>query len=624
MESERLPLIYEMIEAQARLQPSRKAAIFRDRELTYQELIDEVNSLSAHLQRHGVGIEGVVAICLERSLEMLVAMLAVLRAGGAYLPLDPRFPPERLDFMLADSRATAIITHSGFESRPARTACKTIFIDHRQARHEGVVPAETLRPAPSNLAYLIYTSGSTGKPKGVMVEHRNLLNFVRGMDEVLGTEPGVWLAVTSISFDISILELLWTLARGYSVVIQSDEEKLLEAGEFGMAARLTRDQVTHLQCTPTMAEQLVRRPQIVEGLQSLRKLLLGGETLPVSLVDYLSRTLGGDILNMYGPTETTIWSTAAPITPGHAVTIGKPMHDTQVYLVDESGHPCSADEVGEIYIGGGSVARGYWQQPQLTAERFVMADFGGVGGQRLYRTGDLGRFRADGSLEHLGRIDHQIKIRGYRVELGEIETVLREHPAVAQAIVVPCSQAGSQQLAAYVVVEKDHQVTATELRVHATRKLPDYMIPAVIVFLAELPTTPNGKVDRKALPPAPASPSAGENEEIAKPTSILEKKIASVWGEVLGIAAVGIHQNFFELGATSLIAAEAVVVLRETLNQPLKLTDLFAHPTVSELALFLTHGAGGAASQRGAERGSARLVAMRRRRRAIESANHEF
>src|SRR5262245_35031181 len=200
MESEHLPLIYEMIEAQARLQPSRKAAIFRDRELTYQELIDDVTSLSAHLQRHGVGIESVVAICLERSLEMLVAMLAVLRAGAAYLPLDPRFPAERLDFMVADSRATAIITHSGLESRPALDACQIIFSDDRQAWHEGVVPAETLRPAPSNLAYLIYTSGSTGRPKGVMVEHRNLLNFVRGMDEVLGTHPGVWLAVTSISF----------------------------------------------------------------------------------------------------------------------------------------------------------------------------------------------------------------------------------------------------------------------------------------------------------------------------------------------------------------------------------------------------------------------------------------
>ena len=509
------------------------------------------------------------------------------------------------------------------ESRPARDTCKTIFIDQQQAWHGGVVPAETLRPAPANLAYLIYTSGSTGKPKGVMVEHRNLLNFVCGMDEVLGTEPGVWLAVTSISFDISILELLWTLARGYTVVIQSDEEKLLADGEFGIAARLTRDRVTHLQCTPTMAEQLVRRPQIVEGLKSVRALLLGGETLPVSLADYLSRTVRGDILNMYGPTETTIWSTAATIIPGHAITIGRPMHDTQVYIVDESGHPCSADEVGEIFIGGGSVARGYWQQPQLTAERFVMADFGGVGEKRLYRTGDLGRFRADGSLEHLGRLDHQIKIRGYRVELGEIETVLREHPAVAQAIVVPCSQAGSRQLAAYVVVEQNRQVTAAELRVHGSRKLPDYMIPAVTVFLAELPTTPNGKVDRKALPP-PASPSAGGNDEIATPTSILEKKIAALLGDALGVAVVGIHQNFFELGATSLIAAEAVVALRETLDQPLKITDLFSNPTVSELALFLTRGAGGAASKRGTERGSLRVAAMRRRRRAMESANHKF
>ncbi|HTY56398.1 MAG TPA: amino acid adenylation domain-containing protein [Candidatus Binataceae bacterium] len=620
----RMPLIHELIEAQAHLTPERKAANFCDRELTYAELLDEVARLSAHLQRQGVGAESVVAICLERSLDMLIAMVAVLHAGGAYLPMDPSFPAERLSFMLADSGAESVVTHSALASRFETSLLKTILIDNRAAWSLTGRFTPTPRPDESSLAYLIYTSGSTGTPKGVMIEHRNLTNFCFAMDDVLGaTQPGVWLAVTSISFDISILELLWTLSRGSTVVIQSEEEKLLASGEFGIAAQVKRHGVTHLQCTPSMAEQLIRRPQIVEGLRSLRALLVGGEALPASLAENLARVVSGGVLNMYGPTETTIWSTVARVTPGAPITIGRPIRNTQVYIVDESGRECAAGEVGEICIGGDGVARGYWRREQLTAERFIITGFNRSQPVRLYRTGDLGRFRADRSIDFLGRVDQQVKIRGYRIELGEIEAVLSQHPAVAQAVVVAYGYNDLTQLAAYVVAEQHCVVSAEELRSCASRKLPDFMVPASFTFLAALPTTPNGKIDRKALPPPNSARAAADGESIA-PTSLIEGKIAAVLGDALGVANVGINTNFFDLGVTSLIAAEAAVALRATLDLPLKITDLFAHPTVGELARFLARNSSDDAGlSRAGEGSAARLAAMRQRRRAMESAKPE-
>jgi amino acid adenylation domain-containing protein len=605
--------------------PDRVAVIFRNRALTYSELIGEVKKLSARLRRYEVGAERVVGVCLERSIEMLVAMIAVLDAGGAYLPLDPAFPSERVGFMISDSRATAVVTQAGLAARFADSRVRTIVVDHsetagglaQEAGGESGV-AEASEPGAASLAYLMYTSGSTGTPKGVMIEHRNVTNFFAGMDEVLGTEPGVWLALTSISFDISVLELLWTLARGYTVVIQGDEEKLV-AGDYGIAEQMDRHRVTHLQCTPTMAQLLVRRPPVVEGLKTLRKLLIGGEAFPAALADLLSHSIAGDVHNMYGPTETTIWSTTSRVASGEAVTIGQPIVNTQIYIVDENGRDCQRGEIGEIYIGGDGVARGYWQRPELTAERFVTEDFSGAPA-RMYRTGDLGRYRPDGAIEFLGRVDHQIKLRGYRVELGEIETILGEHPAVAQAVVSAYDHSGSAQLAAYIVLEDGHSMSADELRTLASRKLPKYMVPAIFVFIPELPVTPNGKIDRKALPP-PAPPAPADDPRAIAPATIIEKKIAAVLSEALGVASVGLEQNFFEMGATSLIVAEAAVTLREILNQPLKITDLFANPTVSALASFLdSRDTTVTMSERGTERGIARRAALARRRRVAEAA----
>lgn len=608
------PLIHEIIAQQARLTPARTAAIFRGRKLSYSELMEGAARLSVRLQRCGVGAESIVGVCLERSLEMLIALIAVLDAGGAYLPLDPAFPAERVAFMIKDSGASAVVTGSELASRFAASAVQAIVADQSLEESSELSLAPKPRPSPANLAYLMYTSGSTGTPKGVMIEHRNVTNFFLGMDKVLGAEPGVWLAVTSISFDISVLELLWTLARGYTVVIQGDEEKLVP-GEYGIAEQMKRHQVTHLQCTPTMAELLVRRPAVAECLKTLRKLLVGGEALPPALAELLSRTVAGDVHNMYGPTETTIWSTSAQITHGEAVTIGRPIVNTQICIVGEDGCECPSGQAGEIYIGGAGVARGYWNRAELTAERFVTRNIGGAPA-RMYRTGDLGRYRADGAIEFLGRADHQIKLRGYRIELGEIEAVLREYPGVAQAVVSAYEQNGSAQLAAYVVAEADHTMTADDLRAAASRKLPDYMVPAVFIFLPKLPVTPNGKIDRKALPlPNARQPENGG--EIATPATLIEKQIAAVLSEALGVATVGLRQNFFEMGATSLMVAEAASVLREVLKQPLKITDLFANPTVSALASFVgNRDAASVTLDRSLERGAARKAALARRRRA--------
>lgn len=615
MDPDSIQLIHELIKRQARLTPEGTAVIWRDRRLSYRELMDEVTRLSACLRGRGVKADSVIGVCLERSLEMLIALVAVLDAGGAYLPLDPTFPTERITFMLEDSSAYALITHSGLASRFTPSAVQTLIVDRPHEWSADIEAPGSAALSPDSLAYLMYTSGSTGVPKGVMVEHRNVVNFFRGMDEVLGTEPGVWLAVTSISFDISVLELLWTLARGFVVVIQGDEEKFT-AGEYGLAEQIARHFVTHLQCTPTMAEFLIRRPPMAEGLKTLRKLLVGGEALPAGLAGSLGHLVSGDVHNMYGPTETTIWSTTAAITPGEAATIGRPILNTQIYIVGEDGRECPRGEIGEIFIGGDGVARGYWQRQELTAERFVDLQFEGGAAKRLYRTGDLGRYREDGKLEFHGRVDHQIKLRGYRVELGEIEAILGGHPAVAQVVVCPYGEAGNAQLAAYLVLEGEGAVTQDELREFARRKLPDYMIPAVFAFLPGLPLTPNGKVDRNALPKPGSLSAAQTGAETAAPATAIQSTIAAVFSDALG-EAVGLERNFFEMGATSLVIAEAAAILGERLNHPLKITDLFAHPTVKALALFVgNHHALDHPSQRAAERGAARRAALARRRAA--------
>lgn len=619
--------VHDLIEAQAFLTPAKTAVICRSRSLTYRDLWEKARRLAIHLRGLGVGPETIVAIMMDRSLDMMVALLGVLKAGGAYLPLDPAFPAERVAFMLKDSDARVALTHSSYRNRLAESAATVIALDDFDFDDERTYSRGMLtnvQPA-SSLAYLIYTSGSTGTPKGVMVEHRNVVSFFAGMDRVIGVEQGVWLAVTSISFDISVLELLWTLSRGFKVVLQTGKNGLAATGDYSIAAQIARHRVTHFQCTPTLARSLTRFPETVSAMQALRKVLLGGEALPLSLGNWLSKTIGAEIFNMYGPTETTVWSTTHKLvgTAG-SVPIGRPIANTRTYIVDEQGMLAPIGAAGELYIGGAGVTRGYFRRPELTAERFIANSFDPELDGKLYRTGDLARHREDGEIEFIGRTDQQVKIRGFRIELGEIETVLGAHPAVQEVVVAAQrDRADNLQLAAYVVPKPNVSVSPQELKLHARKELPEYMIPAVVNFLSAMPLTPNGKTDRKALP----SHSPDATVESAKggyASTELERIIAELWQDSLALDAVGLQVNLFDLGANSLSVAEVATSLRQRLKREIPLTDFFAYPTIAALAAHLS-GANGrnGDSKNLVDHGAARRQALIARTRAAPASGSD-
>jgi acyl-coenzyme A synthetase/AMP-(fatty) acid ligase/acyl carrier protein len=440
-----------------------------------------------------------------------------------------------------------------------------------------------------------------------MVENRNVVNFFTGMDRAIGCEPGVWLAVTSVSFDISVLELLWTLTRGFTVVVHGDE------GSATLADEIARHRVTHLQMTPSLARMLTLDPRAYAALGSLKQILLGGEAVPAALIHHLRQVFKGEIHNMYGPTETTIWSTTCRIEDVKtSVSIGKPIANTQIYILDSDLNPVPVGEIGELFIGGDGVARGYWRRPKLTAERFIVVATLGPG--RIYRTGDLARFLPDGNLDFLGRVDYQIKLRGHRIEPGEIESLLEKCPGVRQAVVVLREDRdGDKRLVAYLVAEATGSAAA--LRAVASAKLPDFMVPSAFVFLNELPLTGNGKIDRKALlklpPPNLAFAATSHGGE---PSSETERVVARAWQQALGIPSVGCNDNFFDLGAHSLTVAEAHAKLEEALGREIALLDLFQFTTVSALAAHLDAQSGGvqAAAIQHSERAARRRMARQR------------
>jgi amino acid adenylation domain-containing protein len=588
--------IHELFEEQARRTPHAIAVAFADKELTYRELDDRAEQLAQRLRELGVGPEVCVGLSVHRSLEMVVGLLGILKAGGAYLPLDPTYPGERLEFMLEDSCARVLVTQENLrgqfaaENADVKVVClagdeKTLAGGEWEARTEG--PALPSRGS-DNLAYVIYTSGSTGKPKGVMLTHRNVVNFFAGMDRVLGTEPGVWLAVTSISFDISVLELFWTLTRGFKVVIAPDGQAT--KGWDVLPEAIRRHHVTHMQCTPCLAEALSAMPAALSAMLELHTLVLGGEALPVALAEKIRREMPARLFNLYGPTETTVWSAAYRVGEmGTTVPIGRPIANTEIYILDSSLQPLPVGVAGELFIGGEGVARGYFNRPELTAEKFIRNPFSSDPAARLYRTGDLARYLPDGNIECLGRLDNQIKLRGHRIELGEIEAAVGLHEAVRECVVaVREDPPGDRRLVAYIVPASAADGLGNELRRFLKGKLPDYMIPAAFVPLEHFPHTPNGKVDRKQLPQAMEIRSASETV-FAAPTTEIEKTIASVWQELLHVEKVGREDNFFDLGGHSLLVVQAQARLHELLQVDLPVVRLFQYPTVRTLADSLSN-----------------------------------
>ncbi|MFU2202075.1 non-ribosomal peptide synthetase DhbF [Bacillus subtilis] len=579
--SEKLVSLQDMFEKQAVLTPERIALMCDDIQVNYRKLNEEANRLARLLIEKGIGPEQFVALALPRSPEMVASMLGVLKTGAAYLPLDPEFPSDRISYMLEDAKPSCIITTEEIAaSLPDNLAVPELVLD--QAVTQEIIK----RYSPENPdvsvsldhpAYIIYTSGSTGRPKGVVVTQKSLSNFLLSMQEAfsLGEEDRL-LAVTTVAFDISALELYLPLISGARIVI-ARKETIREPQ--ALAQMIENFDINIMQATPTLWHALVTsEPEKLRGL----RVLVGGEALPSGLLQAL-QDLHCSVTNLYGPTETTIWSAAAFLEEGlkGVPPIGKPIWNTQVYVLDNGLQPVPPGVVGELYIAGTGLARGYFHRPDLTAERFV-ADPYGPPGTRMYRTGDQARWRADGSLDYIGRADHQIKIRGFRIELGEIDAVLANHPHIEQAaVVVREDQPGDKRLAAYVVA--DAPIDTAELRRYVGASLPDYMVPAAFVEMDELPLTPNGKLDRKALPAPDFSTSVSDRA----PRTPQEEILCDLFAEVLGLARVGIDDSFFELGGHSLLAARLMSRIREVMGAELGIAKLFDEPTVAGLAAHL-------------------------------------
>jgi amino acid adenylation domain-containing protein len=572
-------LLHHLIEQQSERTPRAFAVTMGGQQLTYQQLNQRANQLANYLQKRGVGPETLVGIFLDRSIDMVVALLAVLKAGGAYVPLDPAYPSERIAFILQDAGIPMLITQQSLLAVLPASPATVIDIDVAPD-HIARESTDSLRTkaAQDSLAYVLYTSGSTGKPKGVQITHQNLLNFLLSMQR----EPGFrasdsLLAVTTLSFDIAGLELYLPLTTGATVVLASrseaaDGRRLLEV--------LERQKPTVMQATPATWRMLIEAGW--KGSPKL-KILCGGEALPGDLTAQLLPRCA-ELWNMYGPTETTIWSSIYRVQSATATApIGKPIANTMFYVLDAHMQPVPPGVAGELYIGGDGVARGYLRRPDLTSEKFVDDPFAGRPGARLYRTGDLARFLADGNVQFIGRTDFQVKIRGFRIELGEIESILAKHEAVQQAVVAAREDSpGDKRLVAYIVPKPGQRLNITEARACLKQTLPDYMLPSALVELDSLPLTPNGKVDRKALPKPEFQPAA--SAAIVPARNEAEEKILQVWKAILKTDAIGVTDNFFDLGGHSLMAVRLLEEIKKVTGVEIPLTALFQGATVEHLS----------------------------------------
>ena len=541
----RTKCIHQLFEEQADKTPEAVAVVCQNRQLTYAELNTRSSQLAAFLAGRGVKPGTCVGLFVERSLEMMVGLMGILKAGGAYVPIDPNHPVERIAFVLNDANVGLLLTQASLAKRLKRPGAETICLDsdwNAISRSKMSAPAAV---SADSLAYVIYTSGSTGKPKGVEITHRAVVNLLCSMRKKPGLDAGdSLLAVTTLSFDIAGLELFLPLITGAKVVIASRETT--SDGNL-LLDQLRSSGATVIQATPATFRLLIEAGW--NGNPKL-KVLCGGEALPRELANQLL-TRTNSLWNMYGPTETTIWSSTIQIQPGTGpVTLGSPIDNTQFYVLDGSGQIAPIGVAGELHIGGDGLARGYFQRPELTAEKFVRDPFSGKPGARLYKTGDQVRRRADGSIEFLGRIDNQVKVRGYRIELGEIETALATYPGVREAVVVVREDnPGDKRLVAYVAGEQ--VPTASEVREFLGEKLPAYMLPSAVVPVAAMPLTPNGKIDRRALALQPMEGGNADKDFVA-PRTNEERTLADIWAHVLRLERVSIQDSLFELGADSI------------------------------------------------------------------------
>ncbi|MFC5743626.1 non-ribosomal peptide synthetase [Dyella tabacisoli] len=577
--------VHELIAAQATHRPDAVALHDAEGALSYAALDQQAQQLAHYLRRLGVGPEVVVGLCLRRTRHALIGMLGILKAGGAYLPLDEHQPAERLAYLLEDAAVPVVVTETALEEVLPSHWGHVVCVDDPQERQRiAAQPADALAAvAAEQLAYVIYTSGSSGQPKGVMVRHGGLTNYARYAAKRFDAGEGSGAPVnSSLSFDLALTSVYPLLISGGTVYLLSGDDDVQELATLLLASR----DLTLLKLTPSHLEAVHKFIPVGQLGGRVRKLILGGERLKAgTLARWREEAPETALYNHYGPTETTVGCVVEALAEldaslGEAMPIGRPVANTRVYVLDEDGQPVPVGVVGELYIAGAGLARGYLRRAGLTAQRFV-ADPYGPAGERMYATGDRVRYRVDGRLDFLGRTDQQVKVRGYRVELGEIEARLSEHAAVAEAAVVREETAELERLVAYVVNAPGRTASAAELREHLKRGVPEYMLPSVFVTLEQLPLTANGKVDRRRLPTVQGH-AAGEGYVSAQ--TPMEQALAAIWGEVLKLEQVGIEEDFFELGGHSLLATRVVAQVRDVLSVELPLRELFEYPRIRELA----------------------------------------
>jgi amino acid adenylation domain-containing protein len=561
-----------------------------DRQITYGELSDRAERLARHLREMGVGPEALVGVFLERSIEAIVALVGVLKAGGAYLPLDPAYPRERVVTILEDAKPTVMLTEERLLDRLPAHGAHVVCLD-RELEPSSAAEETQIEPGSDleNLAYVIYTSGSTGKPKGVMVTQANVARLLSATEEWFHfDQDDVWTLFHSLAFDFSVWEIWGCLLSGGRLVVvpfavSRSPEEFYEL--------LVKEQVTVLNQTPSAFYQLMTVDQArLSNELALRVVVFGGEALNFSALRLWFARHGDEkprLINMYGITETTVHVTYREVREADAAIgshslIGLPIPDLQLYLLGDDRQPVAAGETGEIYVGGAGVARGYLNRPELSAERFLPDTFSGVAGARLYKSGDLARILPDGEMEYLGRGDGQVKIQGFRIEVGEVEAGIVGHPSIREArVIAHTDAAGTKRLVAYYVVEQNKAIAARELSEYLGAKLPPWMVPSVYLPVEAFPLTPHGKVDYAALP-APAAGSAKTSAETSG--SDMEEQVSDVWRQVLGADHVGLEDNFFDIGGTSLLLVSVHSRLQALLNRKVPVADLFAYTTVRALA----------------------------------------
>ena len=577
--------LHQLFESQAERTPNHRAVVAHDGQFSYAELNRRSNQLAHYLQSLQIRAEMRVGIALPRSAEMLIAALAVLKAGGAYVPIDAAYPLQRFRYLAEDSGVSVLLTHRAV---PEGLNGETVQVVPLESHWNRIAKAPENNPDSKvygpNLAYIIYTSGSTGRPKGVMASHENVIHSTEARFRYYALQPSRFLLLSSFSFDSSAASIFWTLLSGGELWLapegtQQNVARIAELIRYGG--------VTHLLALPSLYKSLLAQATHNE-LQSLQTVIVAGEPCPGDLVRTHFRQLPTTALfNEYGPTEATVWSTAYQTLPEcqtNSVPIGKAVGTVKTHILDAEMRPVSPQEIGELYLGGPQLARGYLERPDLTAERFVPNPFAELPGTRLYRTGDLARYRADGNIDFLGRTDQQVKIRGHRIELGEIESALREHPQVAEAVVASKQdQEDHQKLVAYIV-PRTEKLDGTIFRRFLSQTLPGYMIPTTYMMLDSLPLNVNGKLDRQALPsPKPAE---SQNTYVA-PRNQTEQKLVQIWADLLGSKRVGIHDNFFDLGGDSILGLQMAARANQV-GIRMDVTHIVEQPTVAGLAATCT------------------------------------